>query len=126
MTKRPLMRFQPGIVLLILVPLSGCLIASADPAELAKADECGWGMTQQEIPGSEWVVANGTLKWIELEGGFWAIETDEGRKLQLITEVCDDLREDGLRIHFEGRTRPDMGGVHMWGEYLELGSIARA
>ena len=120
------MKPHPGILLVILVPLSGCLIASADVGELSKADECGYSMTKERIEGSEWVNATGTLRWMDLEGGFWGIEGDDGRKFTLTGDVCDDLAQDGLRVHFEGRTRPDMGGIHMWGEYLDLGSIARA
>lgn len=120
------MKLQPALVLLILVPFSGCLIASADTGELSKADECGYSMTKQLIDGSEWVTANGTLRWMDLEGGFWGIETEDGRKFDLITDVCTDLRQDGLRVHFEGRTRPDMSSGHMWGELFELGLIARA
>lgn len=119
-----------GLLLLLTAPLAGCLVGAEDGRLLGRADKCEFALTLQYIEGSENVNGTGTLRWIELEGGFWGIESDDGRRFQPLGDsngdVCKALQEDGLRVHFAGRTRPDMGGIHMWGAYVDLTLIERA
>ena len=63
----------------------------------------------------------GTLTWIDLEGGFWAVVTPDGRRLRPIglEEHLKGLRE-GRKLRFEGRAEPRSLGVQMWGEAFRV------
>ena len=120
------MKIPFGFVFLLILPLlGGCIAASRDGAVEGRADKCEWTLTQQSIEGSDDIDETATVRFIDLEGGFWGIVTDGGRTLRP-ADLCDDLKEDGLRVHVEGRTRPDLGGVHMWGESFDLRLVERA
>jgi hypothetical protein len=65
------------------------------------------------------VTATGTIAFMRLEGGFFGIITDDGEKY-LPINLPEEYQKDGLKVTFEGRLRPDISGIHMWGKYIEL------
>jgi hypothetical protein len=111
--------------ILVAATLGGCMDLTDGNDDLGKADRCEGEFASPAPEGSQNVDLMGRLEWIELEGGFWGIIADNGEKF-VPTDVCEPLREDGLRVHFSGRTRPDMSGIHQWGTYLDLQVLERA
>jgi hypothetical protein len=101
--------------ILVAATLGGCMDLTDGNDDLGKADRCEGEFASPAPEGSQ----------NELEGGFWGIIADNGEKF-VPTDVCEPLREDGLRVHFSGRTRPDMSGIHQWGTYLDLQVLERA
>jgi hypothetical protein len=65
------------------------------------------------------VQTTGTIAHMSLEGGFFGIIADDGKKY-LPLDLPKEFQKDGLKIKFEGRFRPDISGIHMWGKYIEL------
>lgn len=59
---------------------------------------------------------------VELEGGFWAIETDSGRKLDP-TNLPAALQVSQQRVRGRAVPRPDVMSFHMWGEIVELRDV---
>ena len=65
-----------------------------------------------------------TVKFIELEGGFYGIESDEGESY-LPINLDDEYKEDGLRIVFKMKSRADVMTTRMWGKTIEITQIAK-
>jgi hypothetical protein len=74
-------------------------------------------------PPPGWVVT-GTVRHVDLEGGFYGIVTDEGTKLDPVN-LPDAFKQDGLRVR--ARVERIQGGVssHMWGAVVNVLEIAR-
>jgi inhibitor of cysteine peptidase len=68
-----------------------------------------------------WVLA-GTVTYMDLEGGFFGITGDDGKKYDpLNLEV--KYRKDGLRVAFVPEPVKDAAGIHMWGTMVNLVEI---
>lgn len=61
----------------------------------------------------------GTIKYIELEGGFFGIVGDDGARYDPVN-LAAAYAIDGLRVKVQIRPRPDSIGFHMWGEIVEI------
>jgi hypothetical protein len=59
------------------------------------------------------VATIGTIRKIDLEGGFFGIITDDGEQLFPLN-LGMDFRKDGLRVQFEFEHKP-MFTAQMWG-----------
>ncbi|HEX9976220.1 MAG TPA: hypothetical protein VGA82_03125 [Dehalococcoidales bacterium] len=70
----------------------------------------------------EAISGTGTVKFVELEGGFYGIVGDDGKKYDPIN-LTQTYEEDGLRVRFEARIRQDIASIHMWGTIIELTKV---
>ncbi|MDG5816123.1 hypothetical protein QA601_13600 [Chitinispirillales bacterium ANBcel5] len=68
---------------------------------------------------------SGTITYIDLEGGFYGIITEEGERYRPIN-LPEEFREDGLKVTFSGSVAEDVVGIHMWGKPFEIDHIERA
>jgi hypothetical protein len=59
------------------------------------------------------------LRWIPLEGGFYGLVAEDGRKF-LPLNLPDDFRKDGLKTRVRGIIREDVATIYMWGTPLEI------
>jgi hypothetical protein len=83
------------------------------------------GFCSQSITrDSEIVSANGTIKYSNLEGGFYYIAGDDRRNYDPIN-LGAEFKQDGLRVRFRARVRTDMASVHMFGEIVEILEIGK-
>ena len=64
----------------------------------------------------------GTIVWKALEGGFFAIHSDDGKKYDPIN-LPDSLKKEGLRIHATARLKKGAMSFHMYGAIVELVDI---
>lgn len=60
-----------------------------------------------------WVQA-GTIVFVPLEGGFFGIAGDDGKKYLPLT-ISKEFQVDGLRVAFEAEEAPDTATIQMWG-----------
>lgn len=75
--------------------------------------------------GTEDIISGtGTVKFIDLEGGFYGIVGDDGKKYDP-TNLDQQFKEDGLRVRFEAKIRRDIASIHMWGTIIELTKIEK-
>lgn len=65
----------------------------------------------------------GTIRRIDLEGGFWGIVADDGEKYDPHGSLPEKFRDDGLRVRFEARPMEEAGCFHMWGRIVEITAI---
>ncbi len=66
----------------------------------------------------------GTIKYINLEGGFYGIVGDSGQKLDPVN-LKDEFKKDGLRVKFVYSLKKDKMSVHQWGETVEIISVRK-
>lgn len=64
----------------------------------------------------------GTVRFIELEGGFFGIVADDGTQYEPI-DLPERYRQNGLRVHLLARVRDDYASIFMWGTIIEVVSI---
>ena len=67
----------------------------------------------------------GTVKKNDLEGGFWELHADDGKRYQL--QGGDDaLRSEGARVEITGSIDKAAFGIGMTGPILQVKSYKRA
>jgi inhibitor of cysteine peptidase len=65
-----------------------------------------------------WIPA-GTVTYMDLEGGFYGILGDDGKKYDPLN-LDVGYQEDGLRVAFEATEVQGVAGIHMWGTPVNL------
>jgi hypothetical protein len=92
----------------------------------------GIGCGNQTSPSKDIVREIGTVTYMPLEGGFWAIVADppsptlsHGATYDPLGGLPAQFQQQGLRIWFEGRIRDDMASIHMYGRIIEIINIRR-
>jgi hypothetical protein len=71
------------------------------------------------------ITGSGTIRFINLEDGFFGIVGDDGNRYDPIN-LEEEFRVDGLRVEFKLKKRPEGVSIHMWGipvEVLEIKKI---
>lgn len=66
----------------------------------------------------------GTIRYVDLEGGFYGIETDEGAKLDPVN-LPEEFQKDGLRLRAEVEPLKDRVSFRMWGTLVRIVSLER-
>lgn len=69
------------------------------------------------------LVATGTVQFLTLEGGFWAIQADDGLTYEPRPTLTTEFQRNGLRVRFEARIFGDAGGIHVAGPIVEIVQI---
>lgn len=104
-------------------PLSGILAILVAVA----LSGCG-GSTMPTAPSGTVVVTGGvargtgTVQFLNLEGGFFAIRGDDGVTYDP-TNLPSGFQRHALRVRFEARIRQDLAGIHMVGPIVDVISI---
>jgi hypothetical protein len=79
--------------------------------------------TRPMNPASQAVIrAKGRIVYQDLEGGFWGIVADDGRKFDPIA-LDEKFHKDGLRVVFEAVPDTDRMSTRMWGTMVVLRKI---
>jgi predicted small secreted protein len=68
------------------------------------------------------VSGTGTVKFVDLEGGFYGIVGNNGQNYDPMN-LDQTYQEDGLRVRFQAKIRQDMASIHMWGTIIEITRI---
>ncbi len=68
---------------------------------------------------------HGTVKQNPLEGGFWELHTDDGKRYQL-QGGDDGLRKEGVRVEVTGSVDKGAFGIGMTGPVLAVKSYKAA
>jgi|SRR6056297_525511 len=64
----------------------------------------------------------GTVKYINIEGGFYGIITEDGLKLDPVN-LPDEYKQDGMNIRVLVKKTASQVNFHMWGTVVEIKSI---
>ncbi len=100
-----------------LLVLGGCGSSSPDTAMPADPPT----PSDEEGPDPENVVSTtGTVTFVEMEGGFWAIITPDSTRYDPGSSLPDSLRTEGLEIRFRGEENAGQPSIRMWGTPIDL------
>ncbi|MFV7771577.1 hypothetical protein [Shewanella marisflavi] len=99
----------------------------APKAERPSADELaavpnGLSAEQPHSPDNGINMTQGTVRYFNLEGGFWGIIADDGRQI-LPQNLAQEFRKDGLRLSFKAQEVKDMMTIQQWGVLSTLSDI---
>jgi len=83
------------LVMLLLTSAGGCIALKSSSK-------------QEKVSGT------GTIKYINLEGGFYGIVSDDGKNYDPIN-LPEEFKKDGLKVSFEAE-KSNAFATHMWGD----------
>jgi|GEM_PF-2817034 len=89
------------------------------PWEDITGNETQFNLTINVIPKDKLIKANGTVHYIELEGGFYGITDKNGTQYDPVN-LSDELRKEGLEIYFIAYPVDDRVSIHMWGQLINI------
>jgi hypothetical protein len=98
-----------GLIALVAMALAGCGHPSEEWVVPTPAAEAG---------GTELHIV-GTIRRVELEGGFFAIRGEDGVTYDP-TNLPAQFQKDGIQIEADARRRDDRAGIHMTGPIVDL------
>lgn len=78
----------------------------------------------QAADDSQLIKGTGTIRYAEVEGGFYEIHADSGESYDPIN-LPSSYAKDGIRVKFTVRYRPDMVSIHMSGKIVEILKIEK-
>jgi predicted small secreted protein len=112
--------------LIILLLASGCLfVYGCNGGSGAPMDIQAPSPDVHEATGSsstDTVEITGTVTFVNLEGGFFTIQGNDGSTYTPIN-LPESFRKDGLEINALVRPRPDVMSIHMVGPIIEIVDI---
>jgi hypothetical protein len=80
-------------------------------------------VSQPNKDGSDgWIT--GTVKYIQLEGGFYGILGDQGDRFDPVN-LPESFKQDGFRVKFQMEKLPNQMSFHMWGKLVTITDIER-
>jgi hypothetical protein len=77
-----------------------------------------------QVAGGHGQTVTGTVRHIDLEGGFYGIEADDGTKLDPVN-LPEDFRQDGVRVRVRVEEIKDRVSTHMWVRIVRIVDIKR-
>lgn len=115
------MRARLFLLVLTWGALAACSPAAPPPSPTA---DSAMAPNPKPQPDDPVVAGTGTIVYVDLEGGFYALDADNGRRYEPMN-LPAEFRRDGLRVRFRGRVRSDMASIRMVGPILEILEIQR-
>ena len=80
---------------------------------------CGSPHVEKEGDKEGVVSGKGTVRFIDIEGGFYGIIGDNDKHYDPIN-LSQEFKVDGLRVRYKAKIRRDIGSTHMWGTQIEI------
>jgi hypothetical protein len=112
---------KTSLTLILLLPIGACAAVSAPPA-VTITESTTMSETTPPVPVPNRIRAIGTVRYQNLEGGFWGIVSDDGVRYDPMGLDAKFQRE-GLRVSFEAIPETDMMSTRMWGMMVTLTAI---
>lgn len=94
-----------------------------DKRESQQQQAAKQGVNKPSIsPKGEGMMLQGTVRYLNLEGGFWGIIADNGQKI-LPKNLPQEYRKDGIRLSFSAQEITGMMTIQQWGKLANLSDI---
>src|SRR5690349_11519660 len=84
---------------------------------------CASSPTAPQVPSGA-IHVTGSVRHFALEGGFWAVDGDDGVTYDPVSGLAAGFRRENLRVTLVAKVRSDVGSVHMIGPVVEVLSIS--
>lgn len=112
------MRSRFFVLTFLLLLAGGCAGAASGPVAPVSG-------TSPPAAGEEKVLQfNGKIVHVPIEGGFFGIVADDGRKFDP-RNLPEAFRRDGTPVRVTARPLKGVVGFHMWGEIVEIERIEK-
>ena len=98
------------------------LVSCMNQQSFVKSDDTA-SSKSVSIPDNGTFEIQGTIVYKSLEGGFFAIESDDGKTYDPIN-LPETFKRDGLKVKGNAKLRKDVGSIHMAGDIIEIVNIA--
>lgn len=109
------------LVLLIVtfsIVLAGCASADGTPVP-ATPEKLTMNETPTKANVEDRITATGTIRFLNISGGFWGIVGDDGKNYDPMG-LAPSFQKEGLRVRFEAKPETDMMSSRMWGTIVTL------
>ena len=117
------------LILICVAALAGCSYITGSSNDIQRSepnipesDESPSPDRPPTVPADSFEIV-GTVVHKAIEGGFYAIDGDNGRKYDPIN-LPESFKKDGLRVKVTARRRTDAMSFHMYGAIIEILNIA--
>ena len=108
--------FRSGFLLFLAAGIAlSCSGANGSP---------GSSVPGHDIEEQAHITGTGTVRYIDLEGGFYGIIGDDGKKY-LPIDLDQQYKTDGLKVRFRFKARNDVMTIYMWGITVEVLTIEK-
>lgn len=112
---------NPFIILISASFISACA-AQTDQIASTQTDSHAMHEPTASAPEQNQISATGTVRFQQMEGGFWGIVADDGRKFDPM-DLDVEFQKEGLRVKFSAVPDNDRMSTHMWGMIVKLTQI---
>lgn len=76
-----------------------------------------------KMPPKDTFEITGTVVYKDIEGGFYAIDADDGRKYDPIN-LPENFKKNGLKVKLTARLKRNAVSFHMYGSIIEIVDVA--
>ena len=73
----------------------------------------------ETAPDADTFEIQGTVVYQDIEGGFFAIDSEDGRKYNPVN-LPESYRKEGLQVKITARPGKDAMSIHMYGAIIEI------
>lgn len=84
-----------------------------------ESGSCEKDCRKEGVKDENIISKNGTMRFIDLEGGFYGIVAEDGIRY-IPMDMDKNFEQDGLEVNFRAKEAKDAVGIHMWGRYIEI------
>jgi len=98
------------------------LIACQDQPVFVKTGSTATPMSASS-PDNGTIMIQGTIVHKSIEGGFFAIESNDGKTYDPVN-LPEAFKKGGLKVKVKAKLRKDMGSIRMVGDSIEIIDIA--
>lgn len=109
-----------GLAIALAVILAGCMLFGNKGTP--RSDQPA-AAQNESLSRTDTFVLQGTVVKKDLEGGFYAIDGDDGKTYEPLN-LPEAFKRNGMRIKAVVRARGDVGSIHMVGDIVEIVDIA--
>ncbi len=112
---------KTALTLILLLPIGACAAVSSPPAGPI-TESTTMSEATPPAPAPNRIRAIGTVRYQNLEGGFWGIVSDDGVRYDPMG-LDAQFQQEGLRVRFEAVPETDRMSTRMWGVMVTLTAI---
>ena len=111
------MRTFAYVVALAFVLVAG---GACNEKDAAKEETTTIRETGTPTPGDpNLITKSGTVRWLDLEGGFWGIVADDSARYDP-GGLDERFQKDGLRVRFDARKAEGQMSIRQWGALVTI------